>query len=409
MAEILSHVRPLEAERIPILEALGRVLAEEVVSDIDIPPFDNSAMDGYAVRAADVAGAPVRLTVKGSVAAGYVAAARLEPGTAIRIMTGAPMPEGADAVVPFEETGDADRPKEARLASPATEIEVRVAVRPRDHVRPAGEDLRRGEVVMEPGRAIRAQEIGVLASLGRATVLAHRRPRVAILATGDELLEVDEPLAPGKIRNSNEYTNTALVTRTGGIPLRLGIARDTTGELTAKIREGLAQGADLFLTSGGVSVGDYDVVKDVLGAEGRMQFWQVNMRPGKPLAFGLLPGGVPLIGLPGNPVSAMVSFEQFARPAILKMLGHSDLTKPTVRAIMDEPLISSGRRTFARVIVSHDEGRYHARTTGEQGSGVLTSMAKANGLAIVPEGVEYLPAGTEVTVQMLDWPEGTGV
>jgi len=409
LAEILSHVRPLEPERIPILEALGRVLAEEIVSDIDLPPFDNSAMDGYAVRAADVARTPVSLAVRGSVAAGYVTTVRLEPGTAIRIMTGAPMPDSADTVVPFEDTSDADRSKAARLTAPATEIEVRIALRPGDHVRPAGEDLRQGEQVMAPGRVIRAQEIGVLASLGRATVLVRRRPRVAILATGDELLEVDEPLAPGKIRNSNEYTNTALVTRTGGVPIRLGIARDTAGELTAKIREGLAQGADLFLTSGGVSVGDYDVVKDVLGAEGRMQFWQVNMRPGKPLAFGLLSGGVPLIGLPGNPVSAMVSFEQFARPAILKMLGHSDLVKPTIRAILDEPLTTSGRRTFARVIVTQRDGRYHARTTGEQGSGVLTSMAKANGLAIVPEGVDSLLAGTEVAVQMLDWPEGTGV
>ena len=273
---------------------------------------------------------------------------------------------------------------------------------------PAGEDLRRGELVMARGRLIRPQEIGVLASLGRETALVHRRPRVAILATGDELLEVHEPLAPGKIRNSNEYTNAALVTRTGGIPIRLGIARDTAQDLTAKIRSGLAQGADLFLTSGGVSVGDYDVVKDVLGAEGQMQFWQVNMKPGKPLAFGLLPGGVPLIGLPGNPVSAMVSFEQFARPAILKMLGHSDLAKPAVRAILDEPLASSGRRTFARVVVTQRDGRYHARSTGEQGSGVLTSMARANGLAIVPEGTYDLAAGSEVIVQMLDWPEGTG-
>jgi molybdopterin molybdotransferase len=241
---------------------------------------------------------------------------------------------------------------------------------------------------------------------------------VAILATGDELLEVHKPLAPGKIRNSNEYTNAALVRRTGGIPLRLGIARDTVADLKAKIQDGLDQGADLFLTSGGVSVGDYDVVKDVLGSEGEMHFWQVRMKPGKPLAFGLLvrrhPSGagkgdrVPLIGLPGNPVSAMVSFEQFARPAILKMLGYQDLDKPTVRAVLDEPLENSGRRGFVRVMVTRREGRYHARTTGEQGSGVLTSMAKANGLAIVPEGIHRVEAGSEVTVQMLDWPEGTG-
>jgi molybdopterin molybdotransferase len=410
LAEILSHVRPLDAERVQVLDALGRVLAEEIVSDIDIPPFDNSAMDGYAVRAADIAGAspesPVRLAVTGSVAAGYVSQGRVQPGAAIRIMTGAPLPEGADAVVPFEDTGDMDRPKEARLEEPAAEIEVRRPVRARDHTRPAGEDIRRGEVAVETGRVIRPQEIGVLASLGRETVLVHRRPWVAILATGDELLEIHEPLAPGKIRNSNEYTNTALVIRTGGIPIRLGIARDTRANLTSKIRQGLQQGADLFLTSGGVSVGDYDVVKDVLGAEGEMQFWQVNMKPGKPLAFGLLPGGVPLIGLPGNPVSAMVSFEQFARPAILKMLGYRDLDKPTVRAIVDEPLNNSGRRGFVRVVVTRRADGYHARSTGEQGSGVLTSMAKANGLAVVPEGILHVEAGSELAVQMLDWPEG---
>jgi molybdopterin molybdotransferase len=412
LAEILSHVRPLEPERVPILKALGRVLAEEIVSDLDIPPFDNSAMDGYAVRSADLAGAspetPVHLTVTGSVAAGYVAGLRVHAGTTIRIMTGAPLPAGADAVVPYEDTSDFDRSKEERLAAPATEIDVRTAISRGDHVRPAGEDIRKGEQAMVPGRVLRPQEIGVLASLGREAVQVHRRPKVAILATGDELLEVHQPLEPGKIRNSNEYTNSALVTRTGGIPIRLGIARDTKADLTAKLQAGLEQGADLFLTSGGVSVGDYDVVKDVLGTEGEMQFWQVRMKPGKPLAFGLLPGSVPLIGLPGNPVSAMVSFEQFARPAILKMLGHTDLGKPMVRAIMDEPLTNSGRRGFVRVVVTRREDGYHARTTGEQGSGVLTSMAKANGLAVVPEGTRWVEAGTKLTVQMLDWPEGTG-
>jgi molybdopterin molybdotransferase len=409
--EILSHVRPLAAERVPILEALGRVLAEEIVSDVNIPPFDNSAMDGFAVRSDDVVGAtpdaPVRLRVIGSVAAGYVAEMGLEPGSALRIMTGAPLPGGADAVVPIEKTNDAERPKQARLAAPSQEILVRTAAAPRDHVRQAGEDIRLGELVIAGGHPIRPQEIGVLASLGRETVLVHRRPKVAILATGDELLDIYEPLAPGKIRNSNEFTNAALVARCGGIPLRLGIARDSVADLTAKLRSGLEQGADLFLTSGGVSVGDYDVVKDVLGAEGQMQFWQVNMKPGKPLAFGLLPGDVPLIGLPGNPVSAMVSFEQFARPAILKMLGHTDLTKPVVRAVLDEPLTNSGRRGFVRAVVTRRDGVYHARTTGQQGSGVLTSMARANGLAIVPEGTYRLESGSGITVQMLDWPEGT--
>jgi molybdopterin molybdotransferase len=412
LAEILAHVQPLPPDRVPILDAMGRVLAAEIVSGVDIPPFDNSAMDGYAVRSEDVREAtrraPVRLQVVGSVAAGYLSKVPVESGGAIRIMTGAPMPPGADAVVPIEETSDVDRSKEARLEAPSSEILVRTAVLPDAHVRPAGEDIRLGELVLAPGRVIRPQEIGVLASLGHETVPVRRRPKVAILATGDELLEIHEPLAPGKIRNSNEYTNAALVVRTGGLPIRLGIARDNVADLTAKIRSGLEQGADLFLTTGGVSVGDYDVVKDVLGAEGQMQFWQVNMKPGKPLAFGLLPGKVPLIGLPGNPVSAMVSFEQFARPAILKMMGHVDLDKPSVRAVLDEPLTNSGRRGFVRVVVRRRDGVYHASTTGEQGSGVLTSMAKANGLAIVPEGVYRIVAGSEVKVQMLDWPEGTG-
>jgi molybdopterin molybdotransferase len=410
LAEILSHVQPLDPESVPILDAQGRVLAEEIISDIAVPPFDNSAMDGYAVRSVDVAlatpEAPVKLSVIDSVAAGSVAGKSVLPRTAIRIMTGAPMPEGADAVVPYEDTSDFDRPKEQRLVAPADEIMVRSAVEARAHVRPAGEDIHIGERVLAPGRVIRAQEIGVLASLGYESVPVHRRPRVAILATGDELLEVHEPLQPGKIRNSNEYTNAALVRRTGGIPIRLGIARDTKADLTEKIRFGVEAGADLFLTSGGVSVGDYDVVKDVLGSEGQMQFWQVRMKPGKPLAFGLLAGGVPLIGLPGNPVSAMVSFEQFARPAILRMLGHTNLAKPQIRAVLDESVTNSGRRGFVRVIVAQRGGRYHARTTGEQGSGVLTSMSKANGLAVIPEGTHQVESGSEVVVQMLDWPEG---
>ncbi|MDH4138807.1 MAG: molybdopterin molybdotransferase MoeA, partial [Anaerolineae bacterium] len=251
---------------------------------------------------------------------------------------------------------------------------------------------------------IRSQEIGVLASLGKSTVSVIRRPRVAILATGDELSTIDEPVTPGKIRNSNEYSNAALVRRYGGIPIRLGIARDNVEDLTAKINEGLAQNVDLFLTSAGVSVGDYDVVKDVLNTEGEMRFWQVRMKPGKPLAFGLI-RGVPLIGLPGNPVSSMVSFEQFARPAMLVMEGKTRLAKPTVEAILEEDVTNSGRRGFVRVMVDKRDGQYYAHTTGRQGSGVLTSMVKANGLAVIPEGVRLVKAGEKVTVQMLDWPE----
>ena len=401
---ILKHFEPLEPEEVEILDALGRVLAEDVYSDMEIPPFDNSAMDGYAVRAADTVGAsseaPAALQVVGNLAAGYITDLTVVPGTAIRIMTGAPLPAGADAVVRFEETS------EGLSAGGRTDnrIEVFSQVVIRENVRSAGEDIREGESVLTEGTILRAQEIGVLASLGRARAWVIRRPWVAILATGDELIAIDEPLAPGKIRNSNEYSNAALVQRYGGVPIRLGIARDDVDELTAKIREGLAQKVDLFLTSAGVSVGDYDVVKDVLSAEGEMHFWQVRMKPGKPLAFGVIQG-VPILGLPGNPVSAMVSFEQFARPAILKMLGKTRLRKPTVEAILEEDVKSSGRRNFKRAVITRRGGEYYASVTGPQGSGVLTSMVKANGLAIIPEGVRHKKAGERVTVQMLDWSE----
>lgn len=400
---VLKHFEPLEPEQVEILDALDRVLAEDVYSDMDIPPFDNSAMDGYAVRAADTVGAsreaPVTLRVIADLAAGYTTDLVVEPGTVIRIMTGAPLPADADAVVRFEDTSEG-------LAGERGDdrIEVFSQVVVGENVRSAGEDIRKGELVLAEGTVLRPQEIGVLASLGRARVWVIRRPRVAILATGDELVAIDEPLTAGKIRNSNEYSNAALVQRYGGVPIRLGIARDDVEELTAKIRDGLAQGVDLFLTSAGVSVGDYDVVKDVLGAEGEMHFWQVRMKPGKPLAFGEIQG-VPILGLPGNPVSAMVSFEQFARPAILKMLGKTQLRKPTVEAILEEDVESSGRRSFKRAVITKRNGEYYASVTGSDGSGILTSMVKANGLAIIPEGIRLMKAGERVTVQMLDWPE----
>ncbi|MFQ6058503.1 MAG: gephyrin-like molybdotransferase Glp [Anaerolineae bacterium] len=407
LAYILQHFQPLEPERVEILEALDRVLAEDIRSDVDIPPFNNSAMDGYALRAADTAGAhrehPVSLRVVADLAAGRTSDVAVEPGTAIRIMTGAPVPRGADAVVRFEETSEGVSGLGKRINGLA-EVEVYKEVSVGENIRLAGEDIREGELVLAKGTVIRPQEIGVLASLGRREVWVIRRPRVAILATGDELVDIDEPITPGKIRNSNEYSTAAQVQRYGGIPIRLGIARDTSQDLTAKIRQGLAQKVDLFLTSAGVSVGDYDVVKDVLAMEGEMHFWQVRMKPGKPLAFGQIQG-VPLIGLPGNPVSAMVSFEQFARPAILKMLGRANLVKPTVRAILEEDVTSSGRRHFVRAWVTKRDGQYYASTTGAQGSGVLTSMVRANALLIVPEGEIHVQAGQILEAQMLDWPE----
>ncbi|MBI5652759.1 MAG: molybdopterin molybdotransferase MoeA [Chloroflexi bacterium] len=405
---ILKHFAPLEAERVNLLDALNRVLAEDVIAEMNVPPFNNSAMDGYAMRAEDIAHAsrdhPVALQVIGDVAAGYTATRAVEPGTAMRIMTGAPMPPGADTVVRFEETSEGVQGRAATKGRDT--VEILVAMKRGDNERAAGEDIRAGQIVLPRGTVVRAAEIGVLASIGKNQVATHRRPRVAILATGDELVALDEPIAPGKIRNSNEYSNAAAVLQAGGIPIRLGIARDNIADLTAKIRAGLNADADLFLTSAGVSVGDYDIVKDVLNAEGAMHFWQVKMKPGKPLAFGILRGKkeVPLLGLPGNPVSALISFETFARPAILTMLGKTNFARPTVRAILDEDVEnSSDRRNFIRVRVEQRDDQLIARTTGEQGSGVLTSVSKANGLLVVPENVTRVRAGTSVEIQMLDW------
>jgi molybdopterin molybdotransferase len=405
---ILSYFEPLEPENVYILDALERVLAEDIFCDVAIPPFDNTSMDGYAVRAIDIAAAgpetPVTLKVVADVPAGTVANVPVGPREAARIMTGAPLPKGADAIVPVEETDKWPDTGQEPRGKGAT-VKIFKAAQVGANIRRTGKDMQPGELVLSHGTVIRPAEIAVLATLGHSQVQVTRRPRVAVLATGDELLDIDEPLSLGKIHNSNEYSNAALVTRYGGVPVRLGIARDTVADLTSKIRQGLAQGVDLFITSAGVSVGDYDVVKDVLQAEGEIRFWKVKMKPGKPLAFGTIQG-VPLLGLPGNPTSAMVSFEQFARPAILKMQGHTRLRKPTVEAILDDPLHRGDRRGYQRVIVHRDEnGVYHAGTAGLQVSGFISAMARANGLAIVPEGDGTLPPGTRAAVQMLDWPE----
>jgi len=399
---VLGLVQPLEPERVPILEGLGRVLAEDICAQVDIPPADNSAMDGYALRAGDIAGAshdhPVRLRIIGNLAAGYAFPQTVEPGTAVRIMTGAPIPRGADTVIRFERTRrDGD------------EVEILEEVGRGRNIRLAGEDVHRGELVVQRGSVLRPQEIGMLAALGQGEVLVIRRPVVAILATGEEVISTDQPLLPGKIHDANSYSNAAQVLRYRGVPCLLGIARDRQEELSSKIHAGLRQGADLFLTSGGVSVGDFDVVKEVLAAEGEIHFWWVNMKPGKPLAFGQI-GRVPLIGLPGNPVAAMISVELFARPAILKMLGHKEWAKPAIEAVMEDPIArKDNRRHFLRVKVRREGEHYYARLTGPQGSGILTSMLRANGLAVIPEDRGELAAGERVQVLMLDWPEETSL
>ncbi len=412
LEKVLSYVEVLEPEQKPILECLGQVLAEDVYSTIDIPPLDNSAMDGYAVRAEDTHGAsecsPRRLSVVGELAAGSLPTKKVRPGTAIRIMTGAPLPDGADAVVRFEDTDEVDR-KLSR--GDLSQIGISCPVNKGLNVRCRGEDIAKGELILKRGKLLRPSEIGVLASLGRSTALVVRRPVVAILSTGDELIGLDQPLAPGKIHDSNTYIIAAEISRYGGIPRILGIGRDSVQSLIEKIDEGLS--ADMLITSGGVSRGDYDMVKDVLAEWGEIGFWTVCMKPGKPIAFGIMKKmegmrekKIPHLGLPGNPVSSMITFEQFARPAILKMLGKEVLAKPVIQAIIEDDFVNSdGRRLFARVVVTKRGGQYHASLTGPQGSGILTSMAKANGLAIIPENSKGVKAGDKVEVQMLDWVE----
>ncbi len=413
--KVLSYVEVLEPKRKPILDCLGQVLAENIYSTMDIPPLDNSAMDGFALRAEDTRGAsessPRHLAVVGEVAAGSMPTKKIAPGMAIRIMTGAPLPNGADAVVKFEDTDEVSRKPSKKDLS---QIGIRCQAKKGLNVRRRGEDIARGNLVLQEGTVLRPQEIGVLASLGLSTALVIRRPIVAILATGDELIGVDQPLPPGKIYDSNTYTIAAEISRYGGIPRILGIGRDSVQSLNEKIDEGLD--ADMLITSGGVSRGDYDIVKDVLAEQGEIGFWTVRMKPGKPIAFGVIEKvkgrkkrKVPHLGLPGNPVSSMVTFEQFARPAILKMMGKRMLTKPTVRAITDNDIVNTdGRRLFARVAVTKRGGQYHASVTGPQGSGILTSMTKANGLAIIHENSKGVKAGGTIEVQMLDWEEEQG-
>ena len=409
LSKILDFIEVLDKEEKPLLDCLGQMLAEDAYAPFDVPPQDNSAMDGYAVQAKSIVGAsrenPKVLRVVGEIAAGCVTELKVEPGTAVRIMTGAFVPEGADVVVPFEYTDEVER---KQRSAPRDEIGICVALPEASNIRRRGENIAKGELVVKKGTLLSPPEIGVLASLGKAIVPVIRRPVIGILATGNEVTEVNQPLLPGKIYNSNSYSLASQVLKYGGIPKLLGVAPDDVEQLAVAVRYGLD--CDILVTSGGVSLGDYDVVKQVLAAEGNISFWTVCMKPGKPLAFGTFKRDdgkkIPHLGLPGNPVSSMVSFEVFVRPAILKMMGSNNLAVPKITAIMEDQVENDdGRRFFARVVVRRKEGKYFARLTGPQGSGILTSMTKANGLAVIPEGVEEVKSGSKVEVMMFDWDE----
>ena len=390
--QMLDTITVLPTEAVGILDSLGTILAEDVYASENIPPFHNSAMDGFAVVAADVLNAseahPVQLSVVETIQAGRAPTACIQRGSAARIMTGAMMPEGADAVVMQEVT-----------ESEGEQVTIFEGVEPDENVRFTGESVKQGDLVMSQGKLIRPQEIAMFASLNRSEVAVYKRPKVAVVSTGDELTPLGEPLAAGKIRDSNRYGICAQIEEAGCDPVDMGIARDDEAETERKFREAL-EGADALITSGGVSVGEFDVVKTVLSKLGEINFWRVAMKPGKPQAYGIA-DGKPIFGLPGNPVSSLVVFELFVRPALLKMAGHSELLRPTFKAVLEEEVSNKdGRVSFMRSVITSQDGKHYAKTTGPQGSGILHSLVLANGFIVIPAGAT-IAAGETVEAQFM--------
>ncbi|MGV8083924.1 MAG: gephyrin-like molybdotransferase Glp [Coriobacteriia bacterium] len=408
-AKAFANATPLPSERVKVFEALGRVLAEDAKSDIDVAPFDNTSMDGYALRFEDIAGAseesPVVLSVIDHIAAGSVSPLTVTPGTAARIMTGAPIPEGANAVVKLEETEalEQDGGKGGTVA-------IKVAAVLGDNIRFRGEEVQAGAVVLSAGEIVTPAAIGLLASTGNEAVSVYRRPRVAILSTGDELVTVAEQPGPGKIRDCNSYSLAAQTIAAGGVPLLLGIVRDNE-EATRAAFTNAAKDADFIISSGGVSVGDFDFVKRVLADLGVMSFHKVNMRPGAPQTYGTI-NGIPFFGLPGNPTSAYVGFEMFVRPMLRLMQGFREIERPIVQAVLTEPTSKHhGRRTYLRARLERVSDpcapvRYNVSLTGNQSSALLSAMYRASCLLILPESEYEFPAGTVMNCLRLDIDEG---
>ena len=398
---ILSQLHPVTTEKRDLAECASRVLARDIAASTDLPPFDNSSMDGFAVRAVDVANAtdasPQRLSVVADIPAGSAPLIFLAPGQAARIMTGAQIPDGADAIVPVEETDFVSRDAGS---PPPGQVLILKAAKPGANIRTSGMDIKTGEIVLQKGRRLQAQDLGLLAMLGVAKVEVHRKPRVALLSSGDELVGVDAPLEPGKIRDSNSYVLAALIESAHAEALRLGVANDTRESVEALFEQAAAQKVDMIISSAGVSVGAFDFIKDVVDSNGRMDFWRVNMRPGKPLAFGEY-RGIPFIGLPGNPVSAFVGVEVFVRAALGRLGGELNGGRHAVRVRTVEEINSDGRESYLRAIVEEKNGVLSAKLTGHQGSGNLRSLVQANALLIISAGVKCVPAGQEVHAWLL--------
>jgi len=403
---LLSSLEVLPPEEVRLEDSRGRVLASTVRAANDLPPFANSSMDGFAIRASDTAGAspsaPVTLHVVGDVAAGSVPSFHVGQGQAARIMTGGMIPEGADAVVPVEDTGE---PSPMAGRELPRHVEVRAAAKAGGRIRRPGLDVTAGAEVLQQGRILGPKEIGLLAALGVVRVEVRRRARVAICSSGDELVRASRPLAPGKLRDANGVALAAAVRDAGAEPIPGGILRDRYRAVAAGLNRAVRRGADLILSTAGVSQGAYDFVRLVLEREGDLEFWMVNIRPGKPLAFGHF-AGTPFLGLPGNPVSALVTFEVFVRPALLRMHGVNGEDRIRFVAELEEPIESDGRESYLRARVRWEASGYRARLSGSQDSSVLSALAAANALLIVPAGVRALPAGARVEGWFLGPPAG---
>ena len=398
---ILSQLNPVSTELLKLTGCANRVLAQDIAASTDLPPFDNSSMDGFAVRAVDVANttgaSPQRLGVVADIPAGSAPTIFLAPGQAARIMTGAQVPEGADAIVPVEET---DFDSRDAGSPPPEQVLILKAAQPGANIRTRGMDIKAGEIVLKKGRRLQPQDLGLLAMLGAAEMQVHRQPRIALLSSGDELVGADAPMEPGKIRDSNSYMLAASIESAHAEALRLGVARDTRESVEALFERASSHPVDMIISSAGVSVGAFDFIKEVVESNGRMDFWRVNMRPGKPLAFGEY-RGIPFIGLPGNPVSAFVGFEVFVRAALGRLGGELNGNRRTVRARSEEQIDSDGRESYLRAVVEEKDGVLSAKLTGHQGSGNLRSLVQANALLIIPAGVKCVPAGQEISAWLL--------
>jgi len=394
---ILSNFQPTPTETIPLADARDRILGIDIPADGDYPPFDNSAVDGFALRAEDTSASSITLSVVADIPAGSTPTVSLRAGQAARIMTGAQLPRGADCVILVEETDFNDR--SAGTTAPKTVTFTKQMVSG-ENVRAKGTDIHSGETVLTKRRTLKAQDLGLLATLGIANVTVNKKARVALFSSGDELLEANAPLQPGKIRDANSYSLAAAIENAGAEVVRLGVANDTRESITALLDKAASENVDLILSSAGVSVGAFDFIKEVIDANGKMDFWKVNMRPGKPLAFGAY-RGIPFIGLPGNPVSAFVGFEVFVRPTLERLNGKMDGSRNTVRVRTGEEIESDGRESYLRVKIRTQNGIQTASLTGHQGSGNLLSLVQADALLIIPAGVKCVPAGSEVEAILL--------